>query len=704
MSDRIFVINGDSGWNFRQLVWSKGLDLFSNESGVTFVEMVPLGDAEIDPRRVIGNFPIDVSGDRSALIDYLDGEIDWLFSNSEHRLVVVAILPIEHCIQSSSVDVANKYAQSDAAQDTQAALAHVTERMRLRALEVDRVANESNRLWLMLGVRELGQSVDQARTLTEFAKSLGNDACSVNSIFGLSQHAQSTGNLTPSHLHFMKLRALIDLALSGSDGWSQRAQSMAPTSSQIGGTDSLVQWVRTNPSTERTVSDDCLSGLLETYEGLKRAEAALKLDNVSLPDSVQDSDHNAFTSDIGKIEAEAGDWQKKDAAERDIDTVLSRKKERALEDQQIDPAREDLRDINTVLQDINSKTLYGFFRSKSRAKEIADLGLEFDMVIGRAATDYDNAVSEITRLEALSERERMAGVRALCHKLQTPKSRNAIKLRGDLVKRANERLSYERVVGLSSEIINIHYAIKQPRLDIFKRSERLTQNREKRRKLQERVRVSEENLLSIFTLLMFPLFFFLVSSLPWIIHFITLRTGAITFKFFGFLPYLLVTTALFSLIVGTLVALKLARKHRRFLKALRQQMQQSIDELRLQVSKRLEIYRNRSTASRWQILRSSLDQKEQEAELKEIDDFMAFLAQLSSKGVQSGITELKYAVDAFDKEKTRVEKVRAFLGTSNVRRIEGVLSIRDARRVATLTLPCSFSEQARFEMVEAGHD
>ena len=220
---RTIVVNGDSGWGFRSLLWSHGLDLFKVETGVILRDTTVPVSSEAPIIGSIGDFPEEFVADPFALAEETRQDLRWLLQDADRRLslsVIVSLSDLERLVDAGDSWHEQNLSDDPAFSALNAFQALIDALSRQNELETD-VSRAKTRLWLSLLVRDAGHRRSDGRTVRIALRRLSSRRQHIHNVFLLSNGADQNSSDEEKTAHFAKLRVLVDLLNTAGEmgGW-----------------------------------------------------------------------------------------------------------------------------------------------------------------------------------------------------------------------------------------------------------------------------------------------------------------------------------------------------------------------------------------------------------------------------------------------------------------------------------------------------
>jgi len=227
MRVKTVVINGDPSWPFADLVWAHALDLYPPSSDVSFISAVQAEDAQGQDdniRRLLGNFPEVFSNGSTGLADEIASEVINFSNNDVGRLSILAVISQRDfdtlaalpAVQGGLVldDVLGLSASGRA---TLRALRRAIDVIGVLSGDKGQIADLFAKLWLSLCVRDRGFEPEHDTDARRVMHHLSGQSAHVRTTFLLSNGRGLDSGVDDHHLHFVKLRLLLDILKSASN-------------------------------------------------------------------------------------------------------------------------------------------------------------------------------------------------------------------------------------------------------------------------------------------------------------------------------------------------------------------------------------------------------------------------------------------------------------------------------------------------------
>ncbi len=501
MASRTIIINGDKTWPFAELLWAHGLDLYAPSFGVSFVSVFTPEDTapgNPDYNLILGNFPESFGKDSESLVNEIADEVSALEEETIDQLAVLAIV--------SSADfeaLARAQGHEGSAQDDKfdglseggraivLALQAAMDRIGDFSGDQGRVSRVAPRLWLSLVVRERGFDIEHKTAAARICAYLKGRNTGLRSVFFLSNgRGMDTGPNHP-HLHFKKVRLLVDVLEQATEaGFERDLQGSQGEGAAV--------WLQLTESSTAYLesSSILLQHLLQAYERVHSGSGNAA--GLATSDEVFAKQSEDLLNDIGS----AFDLEEARAVLLNRLTAASRTSDIEAFEGENSPHPAPLNPETIALRYTSSRP-GSFFRNNGLKRRIENDAIEFDRELGRISSMIDKVVNDALAFERLEKKNTRKRILNSLDNLQLPSRTKSV---GEFREQVQEKLS----------ALNVALANGKQRAEIATADMIENGGTAHREDLKERLLAAENDLLGRGSLLKVSLVFSALVLLPFL--------------------------------------------------------------------------------------------------------------------------------------------------------------------------------------------
>lgn len=675
---RTIVVNGDPGWRFADLLWAHGLDLFPPSSRVNFISALQSEDVrgqDNNYRPILGNFPEVYTEKTFGLADEIASEVKDLTHGAVESLAVLAVISAEDFDRLAELKPAAE-GEDILAPDTGVSASGRAALIALRAAldaigglsgTKGDVAEVSAKLWVSLAVRDRGFDPDHADQAHRVAAVMARRNAALRSVFLLSNGRGLDNSVNDPHLHFLKLRLLIDVLQSGSNQDISKELKLggADPDAPVGGSrrsahsreSRRVFWLRLPMGSAPLFgrSTELRESLLEACGKLTTGEGAAR---IAKADEEFETKREALFSALPEATTVK-------AACATLESRLGMAGSTG--EGRRETIRKEITEVKSLAGDLTKDKRGPLLYSAERGKSYQTAVRKFEEAIDNLSAEYLEVTRDVVaqeRKSAIDNRDRFLEDLDV---LGRPQSNEMLKAARD--KTAEKIDHVEGLIASSRSTLNSD----QVSADLKQRTRDLT----------DALLRAEGKLLGMSSLFRIPIVLALVLLLPmsllvlsrWLSGRMPNITWATMNEQLWPLPHLLAVVFVVSLLVGLSLAYSLARRRDRARRALGHNLRERYDFMLMEGARKLARGRGRSVLSLLQLMQSRLDIDDLTVidtatrnfieRLRTISSALSPFAQNKAEGATASAA-VASALTGFSQGNLRPEKVRGYLRSIGV--------------------------------------